>query len=253
MHSYIVRDINYYCNRSVSSCKELTEIKLDYFDFTFVLNGSMTYYVNKKKLTLRSGDAIFLRPNDIRYRKAGTTPVHYVSFNFNTDHSTEIPFEHIIKNCINEDIKKLISIYQPRYLIDRFHAKEKCKNILNYILLELYDMHKLQSKNSHIMNIIKFIDDHITENISLKEISEYCHLSREYTSYIFKRETGKQLVAYINEQKSLLAKKIILNENMSLTELSNYLGFENYDYFSKTFKRYIGITPLKLLKNVKRR
>ncbi len=249
MRAYVTDKIIYYCNRSVGRSTPLSEDTLYYYELTFVLNGSLVYYVNGKKVIVETGDSIFLRPNDIRSREQSKTPVHYVSFNFFADFADSFPFEQICKKCVNEDIKRLISVYHPNHLSDKFHDKEKCQNILNYILLELYDMQRLKCKNEHIMKMIKFIDEHITERLSLKDIAEYFHLSKEYTSYIFKRETGKQLVSYINEQKALLAKKIIQNEEMTLTELSYYLGFENYDYFSKIFKKYVGVSPSKFKKN----
>ncbi len=249
MHSYIVSDVSYYCNRSVARPSALEERVLDFYDFTFVLNGSMTYFLGGEKVIVENGDAIFLRPGDLRYREEGKAPAHYISFNFQSDNEKMLPFNKFMKKCISEDIRRLISVYPPQHLVERFHSKEKCQNILNYILLELYDLHKLRSTNEHVIKIIKYVDEHITERMSLRDIAEHFHLSREYVSYIFKRETGKQLVAYINEQKSLLAKNIILSGEMALTDVSDYLGFENYDYFSKTFKKYMGVTPLKLKKN----
>ena len=107
----------------------------------------------------------------------------------------------------------------------------------------------MRSTNEHVVKIIKYVDEHITERMSLCDIADRFHLSKEHTSYIFKREMGTPLVSYINEQKSLLAKNLILSGEMPLADISDYLGFENYDYFSKTFKKYMGVTPLKLKKN----
>ncbi len=249
MDSYIVSDVNYYCNRSVAHCSSLEEKKISYFDFTFLLGGSMTYFINGEKITIESGDAIFLRPGDLRYREEGKAPVHYISFNFHSDNEKMLPFGRVLKKSISKDIRNLISVYPPQHLVERFHAKEKCQNILNYILLELYDLHKMRSTNEHVIKIIKYVDEHITEKMSLRDIADRFHLSKEHTAYIFKREMGIPLVSYINEQKSLLAKSIILSGEMVLSDISDYLGFENYDYFSKTFKKYMGVTPLKLKKN----
>ncbi len=249
MNSYIVSNVSYYCNRSVIHSLPLEEKELGYYDFTFVLSGSLTYFINGEKIVIENGDAIFLRPGDLRRREEGKAPAHYVSFNFQSESGKMLPFDKFLKKCINEEIRRLISVYPPSHLVERFHSKEKCQNILNYILLELYDLHKLRSTNEHVINIIKYIDEHITERMSLCDIAEHFHLSKEHTSYIFKREMGLPLVSYINEQKSLLAKNIILSGEMALSDISDYLGFENYDYFSKTFKKYMGVTPLKLKKN----
>ena len=70
------------------------------------------------------------------------------------------------------------------------------------------------------------------------------NLSREYTSYIFKKEMGNTLTAYVNERKLLLAKELITDGAMNLTDIASYLGYENYNYFSRSFIKYLDITPI---------
>ena len=89
-----------------------------------------------------------------------------------------------------------------------------------------------------------YIEEHITEDLRLQKISEQMNLSKEYTSYIFKKETGKTLTDYVNERKILLAGELIRSGGISLTEVAAYLGFENYNYFSRLFKRYMEISPV---------
>lgn len=249
MECNMVEQIIHYCNVSVERCPKIADHIIDYYDFTFVLEGKMTYYADGEKIILKKGDAIFLRPGTLRRRAEGEGSVHYVSFNFIAMPDIEFPFDTHIQDCVNQDIRKLISVYSLSHLSAKFHAKEKCHNILNYILLELSDITSSNCKNDNILKILKYIDEHITEKISLKDIAEHFHMSKEYISNAFSKETGMQLVYYINEQKVLLAKKIITTQQVSLQSISQYLGFESYDYFSKTFKKHIGTTPSQLKKN----
>ena len=101
----------------------------------------------------------------------------------------------------------------------------------------------LKSANPHVLKIVRYIDEHITENMSLKSVSNEIGLTKEYTSSIFKKHTNKTLTSYINERKMLLAKELLLRNEMSLGDLSTYLGYENYNYFSRLFKRHFDVTP----------
>lgn len=249
MHDNITQKLLHYCNISVASCSEIPEHTINFYDFTFVLSGSMTYYANGKKIILEKDDAIFFPPGTVRRREQGEKPVRYVSFNFTADASTAFPFDLFLKKCITSDIRKLISVYPWSHLANGFHSKEKCQIILNYILLELLDMQDLSCDNNHVLTIIKYVDEHITEKISLSDIAKHLFLSKEYTSHIFKRETGKQLTFYINEQKTRLAKKLIVNDGIPPSEVWQFLGFESYDYFSKTFKKHVGTPPSHFKKN----
>lgn len=249
MYANMIQNLSYYSNMPVKHCSELEREEIDFYELTLVLSGSMTYYSNEKKIVLEKDDAVFLTPGTLRRREESKNFVHYISFNFLPNPNIELNFEKHLKKVVNEDIRRIISVYHLKRLSHKYHSTEKCQNILNYILLEILDMQSFSSKNDHVINILKYVDDHITEKLSLKDIAKEFHMSNEYTSYIFKKETGKQLTQYINEQKTLLAKKLILNEGMSLAEISFHLGFENYDYFSKTFKKYAGISPSQFKRN----
>ena len=111
------------------------------------------------------------------------------------------------------------------------------------MLLELLDVTTLKSSNEHVHNIIKYIDENITEKLTLQSVSQEIGLTKEYTATIFKKETGRTVTEYINERKMLLAKDFIIHNKMGLNDISEYLGFDNYNYFSRIFKRYFKTTP----------
>ena len=69
MQSNIVEEIVHYCNVSVKSYTEMTDLLINFYDFTFVLNGSMVYYANGQKIVLEKDDAIFLPPGNVRKRE----------------------------------------------------------------------------------------------------------------------------------------------------------------------------------------
>lgn len=246
MELYLTNTLRHYCNVSLCKCSAIEPKKIDYFDLTFVLSGSMTYIVNSKTFVLKKNDAIFITPSSLRARLAGTAPVKYVSFNFNIFPHARLLFDTYIPSCISPDIKKLISAFPQSHLSPSYHATEKAANLLNYILFEIMDGIRLSSSNEHVQKIIRYVDEHITKTMSLQSISHEIGLSKEYTAFIFKKEMHQTLVNYINERKMLIAKKLLLNNEMNLTDLSAYLGYNSYNYFSRLFKRYFEISPIAL-------
>lgn len=248
MSDYLVKEIIHYCNVALPKCGQIPEHIIDYYDFTFILEGRMTYYANGTKYIIEKNDAIFLKPQTRRSRVAGNEPVRFVSFNFYAFPDAVLPFHDYLPKCISSNIRKLVALYPPSHLSTFYHAKEKCTNLLNFILFELLDAEAMKSGNENVIHILNYIEEHITDKITLQTISAHINLSREYTSYIFKRETGKTLTAYINERKLRLAKELILNNEMSLTDIAAHLGYDNYNYFSRIFKKYLEITPMELKK-----
>lgn len=244
LDNYIVSEVIHYVNVNLNRCVGMAKEPINFYDFTFVLSGSMTYIADGKKYVLQKNDAIFLKPGTMRARYTGTEPVKYVSFNFHILPGAEFPFDEFIKNCISTDIRKLVSAFPQSRLSTHYHSAQKLANLLNYMLFEVLDVTSLKSNNEHVIKILRYIEENITENLSLQMISNKINLTKEYTSYIFKKEMNKSLTNYINERKMLYAKKLILNREMSLSDIASHLGYSNYNYFSRLFKKHFNISPI---------
>lgn len=243
MNPYFVKEVIHYCNVTLDKCEGMPAKEINYYDLTFVLQGKMTYTVDGETLFLSKNDAIFLPPGTMRYRAPGRERVKYVSFNFYLFSDVALPFGKFMPDCISSDIKKMATAFPHSHMTPYCFTKEKVANILNYILLELLYYSEIQSKNQHIQKTIAYIEKHIMEKMSLQSISKEIGLTKEYTAFLFKKEMGRTVIDYINERKMLLAKELIIDSDMALTDLAFCLGYDNYHYFSRLFKRYFDITP----------
>ncbi len=243
MVAYIVNELLHYCNVNLKSANAIESAPINYYDLTFVLKGNMTYIINKKKYVLSENDAVLIPPGALRERIASNESVKYISFNFTVNEGAELPNSVYLKGIISHDIKSLCQIFSASHLSDIYSTREKVMNLLNYILLELIDVVQLESNNTHIIDIIKFINEHISEPITLSAVSEKVNLTKEYVSHIFKKETGKTVTDYINGRKMMIAKEMLLSSDYEMSKISERLGYDNYSYFSKLFKKQFGVSP----------
>ena len=157
MTPYIVSDVCHYCNVSVARCSRMPPRTIQYYDLTFVIKGSMTYFANGERFVLCENDAILLPPGTLRERLEGEHRVDYVSFNFHILSECELNTPPFLKNVITSDIKKLADIFPQKRLSMLYHSKEKLTNLLNYILFEILESVSLESNNSDIIKIKKFM------------------------------------------------------------------------------------------------
>jgi len=88
-----------------------------------------------------------------------------------------------------------------------------------------------------------FIMENYTRKISLKEIAAIAGLSPPYFSTIFKEEMGENLSKYLNRLRVEKASRLLLETDMSLSEIAACCCFEDQSWFSKIFKAYTGISP----------
>lgn len=250
MQTYTVNTLRHYCNISVPQCSYIRPVKIDYYDFTAVLSGSMTYIADGKTYILQKNDAILLPPGTVRERPLGTETVRYISFNFylHPDDTLQLPV--FLPSCITDDLRRLISAFPQSHLSSHDSSREKAASLLNFILCELRDNATAESANPHILRITRYINAHITMPLSLQTVSREMGLSKEYVSTLFKKETGNTLTDYINERKLRLARQLLQNGEMSLADIAAHVGYENYGYFSRLFKRSFGISPVNMRKQV---
>lgn len=109
---------------------------------------------------------------------------------------------------------------------------------------EVFDQNIDTQYPSNIREIIKYVDEHIAENLSLDEIAEALSLNKYYLCHIFKQETGTTIFRYILLKRISLS-RILLAEGKNVTEACFGAGFQNYTNFITEFRKVTGFTPKK--------
>jgi|GEM_PF-1515244 len=95
-----------------------------------------------------------------------------------------------------------------------------------------------------VLKAINYVNMHYSnESLGLNHIADKIGYSSSYLSRIFRQETGKYIVDYINEVRVQQAKKMLENPKNKVYQVAEKLGYNNYNYFSKVFKRFTGISP----------
>lgn len=94
-----------------------------------------------------------------------------------------------------------------------------------------------------ITGIIRYLQEHLAEEVSLSVLAEEFHLSAQYISQLFKTEIGVNFLAYLTNIRMEKAKKLLLSSSLSIAEISEQSGYSDYRVFTKVFKKSEGITP----------
>lgn len=115
--------------------------------------------------------------------------------------------------------------------------------MLEYILHCLDSGSGTMRANSYTELAVSLINKYYAEDISLQSIAGQINVHPSYLSRIFKQERGENFISYLTRVRIDKSKVYLSEGNMKIYEIADIVGYHNYTYFSKIFKKTVGVTP----------
>ena len=141
------------------------------------------------------------------------------------------------------DFENLIGMAERT--IEFLDVERLCDALQDIIEYSLSIGHPAQtnSVSSVIQSACRYIDEHYNEDVSLSTLAKRFGLSSAYFSRVFGQETGESLMLYITRKKMEKAAAYIGSSDLSLTEIAFMVGYDDYAYFNRVFRKTYGISP----------
>jgi two-component system, response regulator YesN len=121
--------------------------------------------------------------------------------------------------------------------------KEIFLKMIEELIMKIKYFCPCNEKNSMLRNICKCILVNVEKQISIKSIADQIFLNQSYLSTLFKEKTGTSLLEYITMVKMERAKVLFHDSQIKNYEVAYKLGYKDVEYFSRVFKKYVGINP----------
>lgn len=93
-----------------------------------------------------------------------------------------------------------------------------------------------------ITAILQYIEEHCTEEISLKELAKRFYLTENYLSAYIRQQSGRTYTELVASKRISLAQKLLRQTSLSIQEIAGRVGYSEYSHFSKLFKKKVGCT-----------
>ena len=137
-------------------------------------------------------------------------------------------------------------LIMQKYLVScssSLHDLEKnCCQLIDSILVRLQK--EVDSTNSMPVRTVKqLISKNFANTISLDDLAKEVNLSPPYLSELFKNETGETISNYIQRTRIEMAQHLLLTTMMNVTEVADAVGYADAKYFSRVFRKHLGIRP----------
>lgn len=117
--------------------------------------------------------------------------------------------------------------------------------IVHKILIDAKDFNRTASGPLHL-SLKNYIDDNLYKPLRLEDLAAMFHYSPNHLINIFRDKYGVTPYVYYEKQRLLAARELLTNTSMSIKEISEKLGYDNPNYFSKCFKKHFEKSPAHL-------
>lgn len=244
----------------------------DFWEMVYVDKGAVCVTRDEDEIILRQGDVIFHRPDEFHAIRAHESEPNFFVISFVSSSPAMYVFEkHHAK--LNQMLKPFISaiikeaemtfvIPKNDPTLKKLTKKENAilggeqliKTYLEQLLiLLLRDLRSVgdaevfpnkESMENHLIDSVKkYVEEHAKGSFRIADVCACLGYSKSYLCRIFRAQTGTTISTYATEVKINIAKRLIREDRLNFTEISDKLAFDNPQYFSRVFKRVTGMSP----------
>lgn len=247
-----------------------TKIDYHYHEFCKLLllcSGNGSYTVDGQRYTLEAGDIVLIgshcihRPEferGIPYERM----IIYISPQFlqkqsvadcNLEEIFDGTWGHVLRPKEKERQKLMdLGIQLERELEGEDYGRVIVSNgLLMGLLVEIgrifqnserHKMTPITTSNRRILDILSYIDAHLTEDIKIDDLAEQFYISKYHMMRLFRKETGQSIHSYLSDRRLLYARDLI-HQGMSATDSCFQCGFRSYSSFTRAYGKRFGTTP----------
>lgn len=167
-------------------------------------------------------------------------------------------FQIDVLNVLYAHLKHNSVLPNKLFQSESYHSLSRvsCRSVtemqlyLKYMIYTAKDYLNTSNSGQSIAVLLKeYADSHYTEEIHTSDIADVFFIDSDYGSKLFKKEFGISFKNYIIQKRLETAKHLLLHTDLSINAISTSVGYENYSYFTRLFKKTMGITPIEYRAN----
>jgi AraC family transcriptional regulator, arabinose operon regulatory protein len=225
---------------------------------TYTLGGEGYFEADGFEQHVIAGDVTLLKPGTPhRYGTPKGKSWHFVWAHFTGGlmDASLLPLEALTNRQIEQHaVRERIYHAFLRILSDSreqgAYWHELCLGSLREVLMLLA---KQQSSgfDPRIEDTLFLLAQRMQESVRVEELARSVGLSASRLSHLFKENTGESIVEALNRMRIKQAALLLAHTNRNATEIAHDVGFQNYNHFTRQFRKYIGLTPSDFSQNVR--
>lgn len=240
-------------NIHIQSAEGFTDIGLhwhSYYELIYFFEGEVVSIINGIEMPLNKGTLYMLTPVDLHHtlKKDKKAKLKFINISFTENIideklRQEMNGAYYIPSVDNKTLAIIELLTQPKA------TDEETQHLINALLYNVIRKEYKFSKtgktvlDKNIHKAIRYIAENFNENIDLKTLSNYLHITPSYFSFLFSKTCGCTFKEYLTNYRISYAKELLKSTNKSVTDICYSCGFSNLPNFLRVFKKQVGKTP----------
>jgi AraC-like DNA-binding protein len=162
--------------------------------------------------------------------------VHSDQYHLTNTEDLKNAIDRLMRISLSQDRAKdiLANLTLEELLVRLMQTQARCTIFENY---------KRYSTRNRFAYVAEYINEHLSEEISVKRMSELACMSESNFYKSFRQSFGITPTEYVLQKRMELAKKLLLDAKLSITDVCFRVGFNSVNYFCTLFRRYEKLTP----------
>jgi len=245
----------------------------NYYEILYGVNCNITIWIDDTPESFHTGDLCFINPNQTHFMRAEKDENQYLVIKFSPD---ILRYDGQMLSEMNQLFLTLYNDKNTCHVLPATYLDDDCIKQIFYDVFKEWDAEdtgyefairgqilRLFSQllrirqtetpgNTHIsandetttaiLTTVNYIMEHY-DVITEQEAAAFSHLSYSYFSRMFKKIMGKSFSQFITGVRIDAAKKHLLNDSLTVTEIAEEIGFSSASHLIASFKRETGLTP----------
>ncbi len=230
---------------------DFSNIPRPHYCMGLITDGSGEFRFKNKSVTVKKGEIIFV-PVGSTYISSwqGNEKISYISVHFSFDFPDPLTQNKKaeIQKITLSDFEKTHMHY--RSMLENYEKDKALKfsvlssffGVMNEVYPKL-EFNSLKRTDNRIEKACEYIHSHFKEDFSVDFLAEFCNMSPSHFHTVFKQITGCSPVEYKHKISIRQAELLLIENRLSIEEISEALGFNSAIYFREIFKKLTGKTP----------
>ncbi|MBQ7915511.1 MAG: helix-turn-helix transcriptional regulator [Firmicutes bacterium] len=235
-------EMYYFVQKECTTNWHLNDHKILAYSLLFVMEGSAHYIIDGKSYEPQKGNIIFIKPGSVR--TAWTEGMRVTALDFVLPEGESLELDTMM---YRSDLDAFLDIFRdirPDWLLRRQGYELKCQALFALVLHKLMYEVDPGKRNQHVENMKSYILEHYKEEILVNHLAQLCNLNPVYCGALFKKEEGCTIAEFVNRLRMNKAADLLRKGEHTVGEVSESVGFKDIYYFSNTFKKYMGVSPI---------